>query len=52
MFVPAVKEESLWFAQVSSELSIDLSLDLSTLRCVPCGSSARLEAEQIATPFT
>ncbi len=59
--------EVLTFASVglppTEPISLSLSLDmpelnthpaypLSTLRCVPHGSSARLEAEWIATPFS
>jgi hypothetical protein len=37
---------------IFSELNTHPAYPLSTLRCVPRGSSARLEAERIATPFS
>ena len=37
---------------IFSELNTHPAYPLSTLRCVPRGSSARLKAERIATPFS
>ena len=37
---------------IFSELNTHPAYPLSTLRCVPRGSSARLEAEWIASPFS
>src|SRR5215831_14357016 len=38
--------------RIFSELDTHPTYPLSTLRCVPRGSSARLEAERIATPYS
>ena len=49
--LPPTEHISFLFLDVP-ELDTQPTYPLSTLHCVPRGSSARLEAEQIASPFS